>query len=128
MKGVPSWVLILGVTIGVVIGVLLAIGALLCIRFRKKRAKIRISSSRRASTIPMRTNAIDAGSVLSDSTMGHESPRHSDPETDAPALWTAGTKRRDLVSVSGVPKYSYKYDPKEICFVFKTKFFGCLHI
>ncbi|WOL03431.1 hypothetical protein Cni_G12151 [Canna indica] len=108
MKGVPSWGLILGVTVGVVIGVLLALGTLLCIRLRKKHDRLRISSSRRASTVPMRANAVDACSVLSDSSMDPESPKQPDPKADSPALWTEGTKQKNLVSVSGIPKYSYR--------------------
>ncbi|KAG6490154.1 hypothetical protein ZIOFF_051439 [Zingiber officinale] len=108
MNGVPSWVLILGVTTGVLIGFFLAIGALLCIRFQKKRAQIRITSSRRASIVPMRAIGVDASSIQSDSTMDQESPKHNDFEEENPSLWTEGTKRKHLVSVSRVPKYSYK--------------------
>ncbi|KAG6510486.1 hypothetical protein ZIOFF_028510 [Zingiber officinale] len=82
MNGVPSW---------------------------KKRAQIRITSSRRASTVPMRANGVDASSIQSDSTMDQESPKHNDFEEDHPSLWTEGTKRKHLVSVSRVPKYSYKF-------------------
>ncbi|XP_074589152.1 calcium/calmodulin-regulated receptor-like kinase 1 isoform X2 [Curcuma longa] len=119
MNDVPSWGLILGVTVGVVIGVLLAIGALLCIRLQKKRARIRITSSRRASTVPMRTNGIDVGSTQSHSTMDQESPNHTDLEEGSPALWAEGTKRKNLVSVSGVPKFSYK-DLQKATSNFKT--------
>ncbi|XP_042462949.1 calcium/calmodulin-regulated receptor-like kinase 1 isoform X1 [Zingiber officinale] len=108
MNDVPSWGLILGVTVGVVIGVLLAIGALLCIRLRKKQTQIRIASLRRASTVPARTNGVDVVLTQSDSTMDQESPDHTDLEEGAPALWPEGTKRKNLVSVSGVPKFSYK--------------------
>lgn len=110
MKDLSSWGLIIGVTIGVVIGVLLAVGALFCIRFRKKHAQIRLSSSRRASTIPMRVNGVDSSSVLSDSTMDQESPKHPETEADGSSFWIEGTKRKNLVSVSGIPKYFYKYD------------------
>lgn len=109
MKDLSSWGLIIGVTIGVVIGVLLAVGALFCIRFRKKHAQIRLSSSRRASTIPMRVNGVDSSSVLSDSTMDQESPKHPETEADGSSFWIEGTKRKNLVSVSGIPKYFYKY-------------------
>ncbi|KAG6474368.1 hypothetical protein ZIOFF_068299 [Zingiber officinale] len=74
----------------------------------KKRAQIRITSSRRASTVPMLANGVDASSIQSDSTMDQESPKHNDFEEDGPSLWTEGTKRKHLVSVSRVPKYSYK--------------------
>lgn len=95
----PSWGLILGVTLGVVTGVLLAVCALLCIKFRKRRTQIRFSSSRRTSTIPIRAEGTDNSSVLSDSTMDPESPKNPEPE---------GTKRKNMVSVSGIPKYSFR--------------------
>ncbi|KAJ6805226.1 calcium/calmodulin-regulated receptor-like kinase 1 [Iris pallida] len=104
MKGV-SWGLIIGVTVGVVIGVLLATVALFCVRFRKKRAQIGSSSSRRASTIPIRANGADTCTVLSDSTTGQESPRATEANG---SLWLEGPKRKTVVSVSGIPKYCYK--------------------
>ncbi|XP_010931864.1 calcium/calmodulin-regulated receptor-like kinase 1 isoform X4 [Elaeis guineensis] len=105
MKGV-SWGLIIGVTIGVVIGVLLAAAALLCIRFRKRRAQIGSSSSRRASTIPIRANGVDTCTELSDSTAGQESPKFA--EEKGTSSWLEGPKRKNLVSVSGILKYCYK--------------------
>ncbi|KAG6489752.1 hypothetical protein ZIOFF_051030 [Zingiber officinale] len=66
--------------------------------FQKKRAQIRITSSRRASTVPMGANGVDASSIQSDSTMDQESPKHNDFEEDRPSLWTEGTKRKHLVS------------------------------
>lgn len=105
MKGV-SWGLIIGVTIGVVIGVLLAGAALLCIRYRKRRAQIGSSSSRRASTIPIRANGVDTCTELSDSTAGQESPNFA--EEKGMSLWLEGPKRKNLVSVSGIPKYYYR--------------------
>lgn len=105
MKGV-SWGLIIGVTVGVVIGVLLATAALFCFRFRKRGAQIGSSSSRRASTIPIRMNGVDTCTILSDSTTGQESPKGS--EANGGSLWLEGTKRMNVVSVSGILKYSYK--------------------
>lgn len=106
MKGV-SWGLIVGITIGVVIGVLLATGALFCIRYRKRRSQIGSSSSRRASTVPIRANGVDVCTILSDSTIGQESPKL--PETNGASLWVDGPKRKNVISASGVLKYSYKY-------------------
>ncbi|ONK61102.1 uncharacterized protein A4U43_C08F26270 [Asparagus officinalis] len=105
MKGV-SWGLIIGVTVGVVIGLLLATAALFCFRLRKRRAQIGNSSSRRASTIPIRTNGIDTCTILSDSTTGQESPKAS--ETNGGSLWLDGPKKKSVVSVSGIPRYPYK--------------------
>ncbi|XP_068667980.1 calcium/calmodulin-regulated receptor-like kinase 1 [Aristolochia californica] len=104
MKG-ASWGLIVGISIGVIIGVLLAILALVCIRLRKKRAQIGNSSSRRGATIPIRTNGTDSCTTMSDSTIGPESPKASDVSG---TLWMEGAKRKNIVSVSGIPKYSYK--------------------
>ncbi|KAL5972840.1 Calcium/calmodulin-regulated receptor-like kinase 1 [Asimina triloba] len=74
--------------------------------FRKRRAQIGSSSSRRASTIPIRVNGADSCSVLSDSTIGQESPKPS--EGNGMSLWLEGHKRKSLVSVSGIPQYPYK--------------------
>ncbi|PKA63696.1 putative leucine-rich repeat receptor-like serine/threonine-protein kinase [Apostasia shenzhenica] len=105
MRGI-SWGLIIGVTVGVVIGILLATAALFCARLRKKRAQIGNSSSRRDSTTPIRPSGIDSCSVLSDSTTGMESPRN--PGRSGVSLWIEGPMRKNVVSMSGIPKYSYK--------------------
>ncbi|KAH0453157.1 hypothetical protein IEQ34_017481 [Dendrobium chrysotoxum] len=105
MKGV-SWGLIVGVTVGVVIGILLATIALFCNWLRKRNPQIGNSSSRRAYTVPIRTNGVDTCTVLSDSTTGQESPRI--PEENSISLWIEGPKRKGVISVSGIPKYAYK--------------------
>lgn len=105
MKGV-SWGLIVGVTVGVVIGILLATVGLFCNRLRRRHPQIGNSSSRRASTVPIRTNGVDTCTALSDSTTGQESPRI--PEERGISLWIEGPKRKGVISVSGIPKYAYK--------------------
>lgn len=105
MKGISRG-LIIGISIGVIIGVLLAIAAWFCVKIRKRRAQIRSSSSRRAATIPIRENGADFCTILSDSTIGQESPKPSDG--NGISLWLEGPKR-SVVSVSGIPKYPYKY-------------------
>lgn len=102
-----SWGLIIGVTIGVVIGVLLAVAALFCIRFRKRRAQIESRSSRRTSAIPIRANGVDTCTELSDSTAGQESPKFA--EEKGTSSWLEAHKRKNLVSVSGILKYCYRY-------------------
>ncbi|WVZ95139.1 hypothetical protein U9M48_040940 [Paspalum notatum var. saurae] len=105
MKGVSEG-LIIGITIGVVIGVLLAVGILLCLRYRRSQAQIRSSSSRRASTVPIRTNGVNACAMLSNSTTGQESPREL--EERGSSLWIEGPGRKSMISASGIPKYAYK--------------------
>ncbi|KAK9268962.1 hypothetical protein L1049_000728 [Liquidambar formosana] len=104
MKGESSG-LIIGISIGVVIGVLLAIFALFCIRYHRKRSQIGSSSSRRAATIPIRANGANSCTILSDSTIGPDSPKMSGRNG---SLWLDGFKRSGVVSASGIPEYSYK--------------------
>ncbi|KAK3040250.1 hypothetical protein RJ639_028165 [Escallonia herrerae] len=105
MKGESSG-LIIGISIGVVIGVLLAIIALVCFRYHRKRSQIGNSSSRRAATIPIRANGADSCTILSDSSVGTETPKMS--TTNGMSLWLGGLKRTNVVSVSGILEYSYK--------------------
>ncbi|KAF8409463.1 hypothetical protein HHK36_005539 [Tetracentron sinense] len=105
MKGISRG-LIIGISIGVIIGVLLAVSALFCFRYRRKRSQIGNSSSRRAAAIPIRANGVDSCTILSDSTIGQESPKTS--EGNGISSWLEGPKKKNnVVSASGIPKYSY---------------------
>ena len=110
--------LIIGISIGVVIGVVLAISALFCFRYHRKRSQIGNSSSRRAATIPIRANGADSCTILSDSTLGPESPVKSGGRNGM-SFWLDGFKKSSMVSASGIPEYSYKY-------VFLM--WNCLHV
>ncbi|GLT72521.1 hypothetical protein SLA2020_444480 [Shorea laevis] len=112
MRGESSG-LIIGISIGVVIGVLLAIVALLCIRYHRKRSQIGNSSSRRAAALPIRTNGVDASTILSDSTIGPDSPVKAGQ--NGMTVWLDGFKRSNVVSVSGLPEYSYRDLQKATC-------------
>lgn len=106
MKGESSG-LIIGISIGVVIGVLIAVLALVCFRYHRKRSQIGNSSSRRAATIPIRENGADSCTILSDSTLAPESPVKSG--RNGMSLWLEGFKKSNMMAVSGIPEYSYKY-------------------
>ncbi|KAF5948763.1 hypothetical protein HYC85_014720 [Camellia sinensis] len=114
MKGESSG-LIIGISIGVVIGVLLAIFALFCVRYHRRHSQIGNSSSRRAATIPIRTNGADSCIVLSDSSVGTESPRTSVQNGMSLWLGVGGLKRANLVSASGILEYPYKDLQKATC-------------
>ncbi|XP_039026636.1 calcium/calmodulin-regulated receptor-like kinase 1 [Hibiscus syriacus] len=105
MRGESSG-LIIGISIGVVIGVLLAIFALICIRYHRKRSQIGNSSSRRTATIPIRANGADSCTMLSDSTIGPDSPVKSG--RNGMSVWLDGLRKSNVVSMSGIPEYSYK--------------------
>ncbi|MFS7963476.1 putative protein kinase RLK-Pelle-LRR-I-2 family [Helianthus anomalus] len=98
--------LIVGISIGVVIGALLAIIGLLCFRFHRKRSQIGNSSSRRAATIPIRANGADSCTVLSDSSIGTESSRTS--VHNGVSSWFGGPRKSHVVAASGILEYPYK--------------------
>lgn len=106
MRGESSG-LIIGLSVGVVIGVALAIAAFFCFKYHRKQNQIGNSSSRRAVTVPIRKNGADASTILSDSSLGTESPRSS--IQNGMTFWLGGLKKAHLVSASGIMEYSYKY-------------------
>ncbi|XP_022976508.1 calcium/calmodulin-regulated receptor-like kinase 1 isoform X2 [Cucurbita maxima] len=105
MKGESSG-LIIGISIGVVIGVLLAISTLFCFRYQRRRSQIGNSSSRRATTIPIRINGADSCTILSDSTLAPESPVKSGH--NGMSQWLDGFKKSNVVATSGILEYSYR--------------------
>lgn len=114
MKALSSG-LIIGVSIGVVIGVLLAICAFFCFRIHSKRSQIGNSSSRRAATIPIRANAADSCTVMSDSSFGTtDSPKISGNISNM-SSWLGGLKKANVLSASGILEYSYKDLQKATC-------------
>lgn len=98
--------LIIGISIGVVIGVVLAIIGLLCFRLHRRRSQIGNSSSRRASTVPMRANGVDSCTVLSDSSIDTESARSS--INNVTSFWFGGSKKSHVVAASGILEYPYR--------------------
>ncbi|XP_010539265.1 PREDICTED: calcium/calmodulin-regulated receptor-like kinase 1 [Tarenaya hassleriana] len=102
-----SFGLIVGSSVGVVVGVLLAISALFCLRYYRKRSQIRNSSSRRSSTVPIRENGADGRTVMSDSTTGQDSPVKS--SSNGMSGWLEGfSKRNNVIPASGILEYSYR--------------------
>ncbi|XP_038690106.1 transcription factor bHLH123-like isoform X3 [Tripterygium wilfordii] len=104
MRGESS-LSIIGFSIGVVIGVLLAILAFFCVRYHRKRSQIGNSSSRRAVTLPIRENGADSCIILSDSTIDPESPMKSG--RNGMSSWLEGFKKSNGVSMSGIPAHPY---------------------
>nr|XP_043606043.1 calcium/calmodulin-regulated receptor-like kinase 1 [Erigeron canadensis] len=102
--------LIIGISIGVVIGLLSAVIGLVCFRFHRRRSQIGNSSSRRAATVPIRANGVDSCVILSDSSMGTESARSSMNNSTQGGMffWFGGPRRSHVVAASGILEYSYK--------------------
>lgn len=100
--------MIIGISIGVVIGILVAIVGLFCFRYQRKLLRIESTGSRRSTSgLPIRTNGIDTCTIMSDSTIGPESPRIADKNSRS--LWFDGFKKSNVIHASGIPEYCYKY-------------------
>ncbi|CAL9243563.1 unnamed protein product [Arabidopsis halleri] len=113
MEG-ESFGLIVGISLGLVIGVALAISALFCFRYHRKRSQIVNSGSRRSATIPIRENGADSCNVMSDSTIGPDSPVKS--SKNGRSVWLEGfSKRSNVISASGILEYSYRDLQKATC-------------
>ncbi|KAL8033643.1 hypothetical protein ABFX02_13G173000 [Erythranthe guttata] len=113
MRGESSG-LIIGISIGVVIGAALAVAAFFCIRYyHRQRSQIGNSSSRRAATIPIRANGANSCTVLSDSSMGTESPKST--VKNGMSFWLRGIKKSSVISASGIMEYPYKDLQKATC-------------
>lgn len=107
MEG-ESFGLIVGISLGLVIGVLLAISALFCFRYHGKRSQIVNSGSSRSATLPIRENGADSCNIMSDSTVGPDSPVKS--SRNGRSVWLEGfSKRSNVISASGILEYSYRF-------------------
>lgn len=100
--------LITGMLMGVLISLMLALVAFFCIKWRCRYLLLLEDNPRRASTIPIRTNGVDASVILSDSTVGQESPVV--PQANCTSVWLDGTCKKNPASLlPGIPKYTYRY-------------------
>lgn len=95
--------LIIGISIGVVIGVLMAVGVLCCFWHHRRRSRIGNSSSGRAPTISFCENGIDSSAVVSDASVGSDSPK----STLQQPFWLRHNKP-NVVIASGILQYSYR--------------------
>ncbi|XP_034698067.1 calcium/calmodulin-regulated receptor-like kinase 1 isoform X1 [Vitis riparia] len=120
MRGMPG-ALIVGITVGVMIGGVLGVCAVcMLIRYRSKCSP---KLSRRAATVPIRVNDVDSSANLSefsvgrysDSSLGQVSARTS--EGNAMSAWVdmEGHKRKNAASAFGIPNYSYRELEKATC-------------
>ena len=99
----------MGISIGLVIGVVLAMSVMCCIRYRRKRydpSDNEEKVSPREEKICIRVHGADSSTILSDSNLGQDSPRTS--EWSNMPQWLEGLQRKRVASACGIPKYSYK--------------------
>lgn len=107
MKGEYKGIII-GISIGVAIGAVLATWILLCMRLRRKHAKVQVTGNeQRGLSLPIRFNAADSSTVLSDSTFGGHDSVEIIKRTGF-FSWFARSERNLLATASGIPRYPFR--------------------
>lgn len=111
MEG-ESFGLIVGISLGVVIGVLLAVSAFFCFRYHRKTSSQIVNSgggsSRRSATLPIRENGANSCNIMSDSTLGPDSPVRSSSNNGRSGWLDGFSRRTSVISASGILEYSYR--------------------
>eukprot|EP00250_Pteridium_aquilinum_P006576 c16467_g1_i2 orf=1-858(-) len=103
MNSILSLGIIVGVGAGVGIGILIGICVFLCLNTKKREDEARSISEQRGMALPIRVNAIDVSSVLSDTTE-YDSPSPS-KEQGLFSSWFKGSEKNTVLSHSGLPNY-----------------------
>ncbi|CAL0313967.1 unnamed protein product [Lupinus luteus] len=99
-------ILIIGIGIGFLVGLVLALSTLLCFKCGRKREQEEKCSSPRA-VVPVGVRGVDSRTTSANSSnVGLESPRTS--EWSNMPLWLERLRKKNVVSACGIPKYSYK--------------------
>lgn len=90
------------------VGAGLVFSVLVFCRSGRKRVDVEKSGPLRTKAINVHGKGADSSvTSLSDSNATFESPRTS--EWSNTSFWLEGLRRKNAVSVCGIPKYSYKY-------------------
>lgn len=101
-------ILAIGICIGFMVGAGLVFSVLVFCRSGRKRVDVEKSGPLRTKAINVHGKGADSSvTSLSDSNATFESPRTS--EWSNTSFWLEGLRRKNAVSVCGIPKYSYKY-------------------
>ncbi|ONK69391.1 uncharacterized protein A4U43_C05F22370 [Asparagus officinalis] len=103
-------IIIIGVSVGVAVGILVASCAFIAIRFYRKRSHVQNRSVESASTLPIRVNGIDASIDSSASIAVSEIGHGLHDIGKKNHYWgRRGNPSKDLLhSLSGIPRYVYK--------------------
>ncbi|KAK9067153.1 hypothetical protein SSX86_014478 [Deinandra increscens subsp. villosa] len=101
---------IIGVCAGVAVGIFLASLAFFGIRWYKRRDRLRkCANENGTSTLPMRQNGLHTSNVLSESFPNSMTVKVSTyPVKTSPLFRWKRNRKEQLVSASGLPRYSYK--------------------
>lgn len=107
----PAGLVVIGISVGVAIGLLLAVCSFFGLRWYRKRSHLRQNSTARSSvsSLPIRTNGLGASIDSSASISSSISVNISDmPAAITPRSWWNHQNKDAFASNSGIPRYSYK--------------------
>ncbi|KAI3867360.1 hypothetical protein MKX03_036487 [Papaver bracteatum] len=107
----PAGLVVIGISVGVAIGLLLAVCSFFGLRWYRKRSHLRQHSTARSSisSLPIRTNGLDASIDSSASISSSISVNISEmPAAITPRSWWNHQNKDAFASNSGIPRYSYK--------------------
>ncbi|XP_030550861.1 calcium/calmodulin-regulated receptor-like kinase 2 [Rhodamnia argentea] len=102
--------IIIGVSVGLALGILIALLVFFSVRWYKKHAHLRRCANERSlTTLPIRMNGLgtstDFSASLSTSIANGASDNH---RKNSPFNWRSHQNKEWLASASGIPRYSYK--------------------
>lgn len=101
---------VIGISVGLALGILIALLIFCAIRWYKKRAHLRrCANERSVTTLPIRTNGLGTSTDFSASLSSSIAVKESENvHKNSQFFWWNNQNKDRLASVSGTPKYSYK--------------------
>ncbi|GLT61993.1 hypothetical protein SLA2020_346620 [Shorea laevis] len=101
---------VIGVSVGLALGILIALLVFLVTRWYKKHAHLRkCANEHSVATLPIRTNGLGASTDFSASISSSITPQQPEhPRKNSPHSWWNHHGKEQFASPSGIPKYSYK--------------------
>lgn len=101
---------VLGISVGLAIGILIASLVFFGIRCYRRYAKLKRGSNERSVTVlPIRTNGFNTSTDFSASlanSIAVQAPEYH--QKSSPSSWWSRHSKDQFTSASGLPKYSYK--------------------
>jgi hypothetical protein len=113
MSSLLSTGLVIGISIGITIGLVIGGSILICYYRSQKKPEQQIQephSDWQGMELPIRVNGLDASSVLSDVTIGTDSPPRGKTKNSTFKSWFANGEKNSnaILSHSGLPSFPYK--------------------
>jgi len=126
-------IIIIGVSVGVTVGILVASCAFIAVRFYRKRSHVQQHSNESVASLPIRVNGMGASIDSSASTTVSEIGPDWQHAAKANPYWgRRGNQSKDFLhSLSGIPRYLYKYVLSNLMFsplVFSSLCYNFQHL